>query len=79
MYLFFLDHSVEYDLNDIANLLSVLLQAICGIIRSTTEPIFAEYIGKFQIKSIDFETLSLGTLSPIVHGKYSSISWMAFY
>lgn len=49
-------------------------KAICGIIRSTTEPIFAEYIGKFQIKSIDFETLSLGTLSPIVHGKYSSIS-----
>ncbi|CBI32744.3 unnamed protein product, partial [Vitis vinifera] len=48
-------------------------KAICGIIRSTTEPIFAEYIGKFQIKSIDFETLSLGTLSPIVHGKYSSI------
>ncbi|XP_034693209.1 synaptotagmin-3-like isoform X1 [Vitis riparia] len=43
-------------------------KAICGIIRSTTEPIFAEYIGKFQIKSIDFETLSLGTLSPIVHG-----------
>eukprot|EP00261_Vitis_vinifera_P022124 XP_010653581.1 PREDICTED: synaptotagmin-3 isoform X2 [Vitis vinifera] len=42
-------------------------KAICGIIRSTTEPIFAEYIGKFQIKSIDFETLSLGTLSPIVH------------
>ncbi|KAJ9694430.1 hypothetical protein PVL29_010092 [Vitis rotundifolia] len=42
-------------------------KAICGIIRSSTEPIFAEYIGKFQIKSIDFETLSLGTLSPIVH------------
>ena len=74
MCLFFLKHSVEFDLNDTVNSPLVLPQAICGIIRSTTEPIFAEYIGKFQIKSIDFETLSLGTLPPIVHGKYSFIS-----
>ncbi|KAL5154925.1 Digalactosyldiacylglycerol synthase 2, chloroplastic [Glycine soja] len=40
--------------------------AICKIIRSTTQPIFAEYIGKYQIKAIDFDELSLGTLPPSV-------------
>lgn len=48
------------------------LQAICGIIRSTTEPLFAEYIGKFQITSLEFKSLSLGTLPPTIHGKYNS-------
>uniref|UniRef100_A0A5B7BMN6 Putative synaptotagmin-3 isoform X1 n=1 Tax=Davidia involucrata TaxID=16924 RepID=A0A5B7BMN6_DAVIN len=43
-------------------------KAICGLIRSTTKPIFAEYVGKFLIKSIDFESLSLGTLPPTIHG-----------
>lgn len=45
-----------------------LNKAICGIIRSTTQPIFSEYIGKFQIQSIDFETLTVGTLRPAIHG-----------
>ncbi|XP_050211194.1 synaptotagmin-3 isoform X2 [Mercurialis annua] len=43
-------------------------KAICATIRSTTEPIFAEYIGKYKIQAIEFEHLSLGTLPPIIHG-----------
>ncbi|XP_043702761.1 synaptotagmin-3-like [Telopea speciosissima] len=43
-------------------------KAICYTIRHMTAPIFAEYIGKFQIKSIEFETLTLGTLPPTIHG-----------
>ncbi|KAM7263420.1 hypothetical protein ACFE04_001103 [Oxalis oulophora] len=43
-------------------------KAICGTIRSATKPIFAEYIGKYLISSIDFKTLSLGTLPPLFHG-----------
>ncbi|KAK7379744.1 hypothetical protein VNO78_34262 [Psophocarpus tetragonolobus] len=42
--------------------------AICKIIRSTAQPIFAEYIGKYQIKVIEFDKLSLGTLPPTVSG-----------
>ncbi|KAL5069452.1 hypothetical protein RYX36_020339 [Vicia faba] len=45
-----------------------LEKAICGMIRTTVEPIFAEYIGKYQIKGIEFDQLSLGTLPPIVCG-----------
>ena len=44
------------------------LQAICGSIRAIAKPIFSEYIGKFQIEAIEFEQLSLGTLSPKFHG-----------
>ncbi|XVE99297.1 hypothetical protein REPUB_Repub03eG0186600 [Reevesia pubescens] len=43
-------------------------KAICARIRSMTEPIFAEYIGKFQIEAIEFDNLSLGTLPPEIHG-----------
>ncbi|KAJ4979628.1 hypothetical protein NE237_010408 [Protea cynaroides] len=43
-------------------------KAICSRIRSMAAPIFAEYIGKFQIKSIEFESLTLGTLPPAIHG-----------
>ncbi|KAM7526889.1 hypothetical protein LguiA_016791 [Lonicera macranthoides] len=43
-------------------------KAICEMIRCTAEPIFAEYIGKYQIEAIEFEQLSLGTLPPIIHG-----------
>lgn len=46
-----------------------LYKALCNIIRSTAEPIFAEYIGKFQIQSIQFDTLTLGTIPPAIHGK----------
>lgn len=43
-------------------------KAICNIIRSTTKPIFADYIGKYQIKDIGFESLSLGSLPPTLYG-----------
>ncbi|XP_042751636.1 synaptotagmin-3 isoform X1 [Lactuca sativa] len=43
-------------------------KAICGMIKSLSEPIFSEYIGMFHLRSIDFETLTLGTLPPVVQG-----------
>lgn len=43
-------------------------KAICEMIRSIAKPIFAEYIGKFQIEAIEFKNLSLGTLPPTIHG-----------
>lgn len=43
-------------------------KAICKMIKSTAEPIFADYIGKYQIKDIKFENLCLGTLPPTFHG-----------
>ncbi|VYS65819.1 unnamed protein product [Arabidopsis thaliana] len=43
-------------------------KAVCGIIRSSVQPLFADYIGTFCIESIEFENLSLGTLPPTVHG-----------
>ncbi|MCD7470856.1 hypothetical protein HAX54_011040 [Datura stramonium] len=52
----------------LANMWPYLDKAICGIIKSTSEPIFAEYIGKYQIKSIEFEQLTLGTIPPRLHG-----------
>ncbi|KAJ8434390.1 hypothetical protein Cgig2_014237 [Carnegiea gigantea] len=43
-------------------------RAVCKMIKSTAEPIFADYIGKYQIKDIKFENLCLGTLPPTFHG-----------
>lgn len=43
-------------------------KAICAMIRSTTKPMFAEYIGKYKIEAIEFEHLTLGTLPPIIQG-----------
>ncbi|KAJ4720772.1 synaptotagmin-3 [Melia azedarach] len=43
-------------------------KAICGTIRSTAQPIFDEYIGKYKIEAIEFENLTLGTLPPSIHG-----------
>lgn len=44
------------------------VQAICCRIRAMAKPMFSEYIGKFQIQSIEFESLSLGTLPPKLYG-----------
>ncbi|KAJ9684626.1 hypothetical protein PVL29_016878 [Vitis rotundifolia] len=52
----------------ILNMWPYLDKAICDTIRSMAQPIFAEYIGKYQIEAIEFEKLSLGTLPPILHG-----------
>ncbi|KAH6804026.1 Calcium-dependent lipid-binding family protein [Perilla frutescens var. frutescens] len=43
-------------------------KAICNTIRSTAEPIFADYIGQFKIEAIEFKNLCLGNLPPTVHG-----------
>jgi hypothetical protein len=37
--------------------------------RSMAQPIFAEYIGKHHIKAIEFKTLNLGTLPPVIYGE----------
>ncbi|KAL3838322.1 hypothetical protein ACJIZ3_022913 [Penstemon smallii] len=65
--------SPDYDRVDwlnkfISDMWPFLDKAICTIIRSTAEPIFAEYIGKFKIESIEFENLTLGNLPPTIHG-----------
>lgn len=39
------------------------------------QPIFEEYIGKFQIKAIEFKNLSLGTLPPAIFGESVDYSW----
>lgn len=36
------------------------------------KPMFAEYIGKYQIKAIEFDNLTLGTLPPTICGKFLS-------
>lgn len=43
-------------------------QAICNLIRSSAQPIFAEAVGRYQLKAVEFERLSLGTLPPAIHG-----------
>ena len=50
------------------------VQAICNLIKSTAEPIFAEYVGQFKIDAIEFRNLSLGNLPPTVHGELFSFS-----
>ncbi|KAG8380511.1 hypothetical protein BUALT_Bualt06G0023300 [Buddleja alternifolia] len=65
--------SPDYDRVDwlnkfISHMWPFLDKAICSIIRSTAEPIFADYVGKFKIESIEFKNLSLGNLPPTIHG-----------
>ncbi|XP_077252885.1 synaptotagmin-3-like isoform X3 [Tasmannia lanceolata] len=43
-------------------------KAICSTIRSMGKPIFDQYIGKFYIESIAFDSLTLGSLPPTIHG-----------
>lgn len=52
----------------ISDMWPYLDKAICQTIRSTVKPMFADYIGKYTIKDIEFEKLSLGTLPPTFHG-----------
>ncbi|KAK6928323.1 Synaptotagmin, SMP domain [Dillenia turbinata] len=63
-----LTRNVEWLNKFIANMWPYLDKAICGVIRSISKPTFEKYIGKFQIRSSDFETLSLGTLPPTLQG-----------
>lgn len=43
-------------------------QAVCNLIRSSAQPIFTEAVGRYQLKAVEFERLSLGTLPPAIHG-----------
>ncbi|OIT31322.1 PREDICTED: synaptotagmin-3 [Nicotiana attenuata] len=65
--------SPDYDRVDwlnkfLQNMWPFLDKAICSTIRSVAEPIFAEYIGQYTITKIDFETLTPGTLPPVLQG-----------
>uniref|UniRef100_A0A6N2M143 C2 domain-containing protein n=1 Tax=Salix viminalis TaxID=40686 RepID=A0A6N2M143_SALVM len=42
-------------------------QAVCAMIRSATQSMLAEYIGKYKIQAIEFEHLTLGTLPPTIY------------
>ncbi|CAN6704796.1 unnamed protein product [Malus baccata var. baccata] len=61
-------HRVDWLNKFIADLWPYLEKEIAGTIRSVAQPIFDEYIGKFQIESIDFERIDMGTLPPIFNG-----------
>ncbi|CAN6568561.1 unnamed protein product [Malus baccata var. baccata] len=61
-------HRVDWLNKFIADLWPYLEKEIAGIIRSVAQPIFDEYIGKFQIESIEFERIDMGTLPPILNG-----------
>ncbi|TYH51242.1 hypothetical protein ES332_D10G259300v1 [Gossypium tomentosum] len=52
----------------VADMWPYLDKAICAQIRSATKPMFAEYVGKYQIEAIEFDNLSLGTIPPEIHG-----------
>ncbi|KAK9748560.1 hypothetical protein RND81_02G066800 [Saponaria officinalis] len=45
-----------------------LNKAICKTARDISKPIIAEQIPKYKIESVDFQTLSLGTLPPTFQG-----------
>lgn len=65
--------SPDYDRVDwlnkfISDMWPFMEKAVCNTIRSTAEPIFADYIGQYKIEAIEFKNLSLGNLPPIVHG-----------
>ncbi|KAE9611433.1 hypothetical protein Lal_00011869 [Lupinus albus] len=59
---------VDWLNNFLLDMWPFLDKAICGMIRITANPIFAEYIDKYQIKGIEFDKLSLGTLPPTICG-----------
>ncbi|KAB2595992.1 synaptotagmin-3-like [Pyrus ussuriensis x Pyrus communis] len=61
-------HRVDWLNKFIADLWPYLEKEIAGTIRSVAQPIFDEYIGKFQIESIEFERIDMGTLPPILNG-----------
>ncbi|KAK9913216.1 hypothetical protein M0R45_037039 [Rubus argutus] len=61
-------HRVDWMNKFISVLWPYLHKEITYVIRSTAEPIFTEYIGKFQITSIEFDRLNVGTLPPVFNG-----------
>ena len=45
-----------------------LLQAICRTAKEIAKPIIAENTAKYKIDSVEFETLTLGSLPPVFQG-----------
>ncbi|XP_050387824.1 synaptotagmin-3-like [Argentina anserina] len=61
-------HRVDWMNKFISDLWPHLHKEITGMIRSTAEPIFSEYNGKFHIKELEFERLSMGSIPPVFNG-----------
>lgn len=49
-------------------LIRALLQAICRTAKEIAKPIIAENTVKYKIESVEFETLTLGSLPPTFQG-----------
>ncbi|KAI4384403.1 hypothetical protein MLD38_002567 [Melastoma candidum] len=65
--------SPDYDRVDwlnkfLSDMWPYLDKAICANIRIIAEPFISEYVGKYSIEAIEFETLNLGTLPPTIQG-----------
>lgn len=45
-----------------------LYKAICRTAKQVAEPVIAENALKYKINSVQFETLTLGSLPPAFHG-----------
>ena len=45
-----------------------LLQAVCRTAKEIAKPIIAENTAKYKIDSVEFETLTLGSLPPVFQG-----------
>lgn len=46
----------------------IIYQAICKTAKNIAKPIIAEQIPKYKIDSVEFETLTLGSLPPTFQG-----------
>ena len=52
----------------------MLWQAVCKMIREQAQPYIDQYGPKFKLDSIEFESLTLGTLPPTFVGKGSPLN-----
>lgn len=59
--------------------LNIALQAICKTAKEIAKPIIAENTAKYKIDSVEFETLTLGSLPPTLQGQCYSHGYLAFY
>ncbi|RWR81710.1 C2 calcium-dependent membrane targeting [Cinnamomum micranthum f. kanehirae] len=50
------------------NMWPYLDKGICKTVKEIVKPIIAEHIGKFKIESVEFESLTLGSLPPTFQG-----------
>jgi hypothetical protein len=58
--------------------LAMLWQAVCKMIREQAQPYIDQYGPKFKLDSIEFESLTLGTLPPTFVGKGSRLNEEVF-